>query len=281
MEWLSEPYQWAFMQQALLIACIVSVPCALLSCFLVLRGWSLMGDAISHAILPGIVVAYMLKIPIIIGAFVASMICAGLIGYISEHCRVKRDTAMGVVFSGMFALGVVMFVKLESNIHLDHILFGDVMALKSEDLWQSGLLALFVVGFILLRWRDLLLFIFDQVQVKASGLSTTWLYYMLLVTISLSVVATLKAAGLILAIALLIAPGAIAFLCTRRVVAMMVVAVLVNLFSSFIGMTLSFHWDSAPAPTIVVMLSAIFILVFLLRIVYSQRQARAHGRALL
>ncbi|NQY81534.1 MAG: metal ABC transporter permease [Alphaproteobacteria bacterium] len=276
---LLEPLQWPFMQYAFGIALIVSLPTALLSCFLILRGWSLMGDAISHAVLPGIVVAYIINIPLIVGAFGAGLVCSGLIGYIGDHSRVKRDTVMGVVFSGMFALGMVLYVKIESAVHLNHILFGDIMGISRTDLWQSGTIALLVVGFIVLKWRDLLLCSFDATQAKASGLSTRWLHYALLMMLSLTIVATLKSAGIILAIALLIAPGAIAFLCTQRFSSMMCVAVVVTLSASFIGVYSSFFLDSAPAPTIVVVLSVMFKFVFWRQMLYRRIKVRALASA--
>ena len=269
---LLEPLQWPFMQNALLIAVIVAIPTALLSCFLVLRGWSLMGDAISHAVLPGIILAYVTQVPLIIGAFGAGLLCSGLIGYIADHCRVKYDTVMGVVFSGMFALGMVLYVKIDSDVHLDHILFGNIMAVTTMDLWQSAIIACVVIGFITLKWRDLLLLSFDPAQAKVSGLAARFLHYALLIMLSLSIVATLKAAGIIMAIALLIAPGATAFLWTKRFVPMMQIAVAVTVFSALSGVYLSYFLDSAPAPTIVLVLSLIFKVAFWRRVLYSRGQ---------
>ncbi len=203
------------MQNAFLICMIVSVPTALLSCFLVMKGWALMGDAVSHAVLPGIVLAYILGIPLIIGAFVAGMTCAVATGYLATNSRVKQDTVMGVVFSGMFGLGIVLYVSVETNAHLDHILFGNMLGVDAGELWTAGIIALIVAGALVLKWRDWLLHSFDPAQAQASGLWVNWLHYGMLAALSLTIVATLSAAGLILAIGLLIAPGAIAFLLVR------------------------------------------------------------------
>ena len=256
------PFQFAFMQQAFIISLMIAVPCALLSCFLVVRGWSLMGDAVSHAVLPGVVLAYILNIPLIIGAFCTSIFCALATGYLAENCRVKRDTVMGVVFSGMFGLGLVMYTKIRTEIHLDHILFGNMLGVQREDLLMAGVIALCVSLFLVVKYRDLLLISFDQVQASALGIGVGVLHFALLAALSLTIVATLKAVGLILAIALLIAPGAIAFLMTSRFQVMLPLAVAVTMIAMIAGIYLSFCIDSAPAPTIILLLSAIFALVF-------------------
>ena len=239
-----------------------------------------MGDAIAHAVLPGIVLAYVTQVPLIVGAFGAGLMCSGLIGFIADHCRLKYDTVMGVVFSSMFALGMVLYAHLGSDVHLDHILFGDIMGLSHHDLWQSSAIAFFVTGFLILKWRDLLLLSFDPSQAKASGLATRTLHYTLLIMLSISIVATLKAAGIIMAIALLIAPGAIAFLCTKRFVPMMGIAILVSVLCGFAGVYLSYFLDSAPAPTIIVLLSLIFKVAFWWRVLYSRRQGHARAQVI-
>ena len=258
------PFQFEFMRNAFLISVLVSIPAALLSCFLVLKGWSLMGDAISHAVLPGIVLAYVTGIPLAIGAFFAGMTCAISTGFITENSRVKEDTVMGVVFSGMFGLGIVLYTKIETDVHLDHILFGDMLGINTYDIIETGLIALFISAVIILRWRDLLLYIFDQQHASAIGLPVKVLHYGLLAIISLSVVAALKAVGIILAIALLVAPGAIAYLITRRIGQMLVWAVGLSVSSAFLGIYLSFFIDSAPAPTIVLLMTILFIIAFFL-----------------
>ena len=256
------PFQFGFMQQAFIISLMIAVPCALLSCFLIVRGWSLMGDAVSHAVLPGVVLAYILNIPLIIGAFCAGIFCALATGYLAENCRVKRDTVMGVVFSGMFGLGLVLYTKIRTEIHLDHILFGNMLGVQREDLLMAGVIALCVSLFLVVKYRDLLLISFDQVQASALGIGVGVLHFALLAALSLTIVATLKAVGLILAIALLIAPGAIAFLMTSRFQVMLPLAVAVTMIAMIAGIYLSFWIDSAPAPTIILLLSAIFALVF-------------------
>jgi len=262
-EALALPFTFPFMRDALLISVIVAMPTALLSCYLVLKGWSLMGDAISHAVLPGVVIGYLLGLPLAVGAFTAGMICALATGYLKENSRIKQDTIMGIVFSGMFGLGIVLYTKIETDVHLDHILFGDMLGVLPFDLRQSGVIAAFVVGAIALKWRDLLLHAFDPQQARAIGLPVRALHYGLLAMLSLTIVGALKATGIILTIALLIAPGAIAFLLTKRFGRMLLTSVLVAVSASFLGVYLSFFIDSAPAPTIVLVMTTVFIAAFL------------------
>ncbi|MFN3169811.1 MAG: metal ABC transporter permease [Hyphomicrobiales bacterium] len=265
------PFQFSFMQQAFLIASILAVPTAMLSCFLVLKGWSLMGDAVSHAVLPGIVLAYLVGLPLLVGAFIAGMVCAVATGYINDNSRVKQDTVMGVVFSGMFGLGLVIYAAITTSLHLDHILFGNMLGIDAQDLWTAGSISALVTIGLLIFWRDLMLHAFDPAQARTIGLPTKWLHYGLLAALSLTIVATLSAVGIILAIGLLIAPGAIAFLVTKRFAPMMMVAVGVTLLSSIAGIYASFWIDSAPAPTIILMLTAAFFVVFTAK---TMRQGR-------
>ncbi|MGI3170174.1 metal ABC transporter permease [Pseudooceanicola sp. C21-150M6] len=268
------PFQFPFMQNAFLIAAIVAIPTALLSCFLVLKGWALMGDAVSHAVLPGIVLAYIIGAPLILGAFLAGMVTSLATGYLSENSRVKQDTVMGVVFSGMFALGIVIYVSIPSNVHLDHILFGNMLGVGPEDFWTAGPIAMIVTVALVAKWKDLMLHAFDPAQARASGLPVGLLHYGLLTILSLTIVATLTATGLILAVGLLIAPGAVAFLLVRSFGAMLIVAVMTCLFAMISGVYASFWLDSSPAATIILILTAVFLLAFLLRIRATRRASQ-------
>jgi len=274
-ETLLMPFAFPFMQQAFVIAVLVAIPMAMLSAFLVLKGWSLMGDAISHAVLPGVVLAYIAGIPLAIGAFAAGMVCALVTGFLKENSRVKEDTVMGIVFSGMFGLGIVLYTKIETDVHLDHILFGDMLGVTWGDVAQSGIIAAITVGAIGIFRRDLLLHAFDPQHAQAIGLPVRLLHYGLLAILSLTIVGALKAVGIILAIAMLIAPGAIAFLLTNRFSQMMLVSVIVAVTASFLGVYVSFFIDSAPAPTIVLLMSIAFVAAFF----YSRwKIARAERR---
>jgi manganese/iron transport system permease protein len=274
METLLFPFQFAFMNNAFLMMAIIAVPTSLLSCYLVLKGWSLMGDAISHAVLPGIVLAYLLNIPLIIGAFVAGMFCALSTGFLAANSRVKQDTIMGIVFSGMFGFGLVLYTKISTEMHLDHILFGNMLGVNTQDFWTAGAIATLVAVIVIAKRREFMLHAFDPIQAQAVGLRVGWLHYGLLALISLTIVATLAAVGIILAIGLLIAPGAIAFLLTKRFAMMLPIAVGVTMLSGFVGVYLSFFIDSAPAPTVILVLTGIFIGAFI-RANRKLRQASA------
>ena len=269
------PFQFGFMLNAFLISALVAVPTALLSCFLVLKGWALMGDAVSHAVLPGIVLAYIFGFPLVLGAFVAGMFTAIATGYLAENSRVKQDTVMGVVFSGMFGLGIVIYVAIAPSVHLDHILFGNMLGVDAGDLKLTAVISILVSVALLLKWRDLMLFSFDPGQARASGLRVGLLHYGLLTILSLTIVATLSATGLILVVGLVIAPGAIAFLITRSFGRMLAVAVVVCLGSMLGGTYLSFFLDSSPAATIILVMTVLFIGAFLYRTAQIRRATAA------
>ena len=258
-ETLILPFQYEFMQNAFLIALIVSIPSALLSCFLVMKGWALMGDAISHAVLPGIVFAYIIGAPLILGAFVAGIGCSLATGYLSNNCRVKQDSVMGIVFSGMFGLGIVLYVSVETNAHLDHILFGNILGVEQHELWTTGIISFGVSIVLILKWKDWLLHSFDPVQARTSGLNVNLLHFGMLTALSLTIIAILSAAGLILAIGLVIAPGATAFLLVRKFSMMLCLSTVICIFSMMFGIYISFFLDSAPAPTIVLVMTIIFL----------------------
>lgn len=267
---LLEPFQFAFMNNALLIAFIVAIPCALLSVFLVLKGWALMGDAMSHAVFPGVVLAWMMGLPLALGAFVAGLFCAVATGFLKDNSRIKQDTVMGIVFSGMFAAGLLLYLAVKPEVHLDHILFGDMLGINGADILQTAIIAALIAVVIGVKWCDFLLFCFDYQQAQVSGLRTRWLHYGLLCMVSLTIVATLKAVGIVLSISLLIAPGAIAVLLTNRFHIALLVSVAVSVVVSLLGIYLSFFIDSAPAPTIVVLFALVFVVTFIV----SSRKAR-------
>jgi manganese/iron transport system permease protein len=257
------PLSYPFMQRALAVSLIVAAVCAVLSCYLVLKGWSLMGDAISHAVLPGIVLAYVINIPLAIGAFVAGLACALFTGYLKENSRVKEDTVMGIVFSGMFGLGLVIFTKVETDQHLLHILFGNVLGVTFRDVIETAIIAGGTLAIVLVKRRDLLLYCFDPNHARSIGLPVQVLHYGLLVLLSLTIVASLKAVGIILVIAMLIAPGAIAYLLTDSFERMIAIAFGVATVSAGLGTIVSFHIDGATGACIVLIQAAFFLLAFL------------------
>jgi manganese/iron transport system permease protein len=260
---VSVPLAYPFMQRALVVAMLVGAVCAVLSCYLVLKGWSLMGDAISHAILPGLVGAVALGLPLAIGAFIAGLGSAVAIGFIKENCRVKEDTVMGIVFSGMFGLGLVLFTRVETDQHLLHVLFGNLLGVTPRDLVETAIVAGGTLLVVLLKRRDFLLYCFDPAHARAIGLPVRMLHYALLVLLAATIVASLKAVGVILVVAMLVAPGAIAYLLTDRFDRMLLIALAVSVTSSVVGTLTSFHIDGATGPCIVLVQAALFLLAFL------------------
>ncbi len=258
--WITEPLSHVFMQNALMAALSISVVCAILSCYVVLKGWSLMGDAISHAVFPGVVVAVLLGIPIALGAFVAGLFCAMSVGYLKNHTRLKEDTLMGVVFAGMFAIGLVIFTKLDTSQHLKHILFGNLLGISQEMLWQTLLICALILVVMLIKKQDLLLYCFDPSHARVSGLSLNFLHYGLLILLSATIVMAIQAVGVILVVAMLISPGITSFMLCKRFNSMLLLAIITACLSSFLGVIVSYHLDSATGSTIVLLQALFFVI---------------------
>ncbi|MDZ4721356.1 MAG: metal ABC transporter permease [Roseiflexaceae bacterium] len=261
--WFVEPFQYSFMQTALGVSAFVGVVCALLSCYLILKGWSLMGDALSHAVLPGVVVAYLLGLPFALGAFASGLASAILIGWVKRNARIKEDTVIGLVFTAFFALGLILLSRTVSDVHLSHILYGNVLGIEPEDLIQTLIAGSIALGAVAILRRDLMLFCFDPNHARAIGLNTTFLYYALLTLLALTVVAALQAVGIILVIAMLITPGAIGYLLTDRFDHMMGLAVGAAVLASILGVYMSFHLDASTGGCIVVMQALLFFAAML------------------
>ena len=264
MSWLLEPLSHAFMVKALLVSALGGGVCGLLSCYMTLKGWALMGDAVSHAVMPGVVVAYALGLPFSLGAFVFGVGSVAAIGFVKQKSRIKEDTVIGLVFTGFFALGLVLVSKVRSNIDLTHILFGNVLGISGSDIQQTLLISILVVALLLVFRRDLLLFCFDPTHARSIGINTGLLHYMLLSVLSLTAVAGLQTVGVILVVAMLVTPGATAYLLTDRFDRMTLLAVASSVLSSLIGVYVSYWSDSSTAGCIVLAQTALFLLAFLL-----------------
>lgn len=260
---LVEPWGYGFMQRALLVTVVASVVAALLSCWLVLIGWSLMGDAVSHAVLPGVVLAYLLGVPFAAGAFLFGVGAVALIGWVRATSRVKEDAAIGVVFTTVFAVGVVLVSVTPSQVDLSHILFGNVLGVSDADVWQVVVLGAVAAAVLVLRRRDLTLYAFDRVHAQVIGLPVRRIGVLLLGLLAVSVVVALQAVGVILAVAMLITPGATAYLLTDRFSRMLVIAPVVAGVSAVVGIFVSFYLDASPGGVVVVMMGVVFAAVYL------------------
>ncbi len=268
---LLEPFDFGFMREAFLAGAMVSLVCAVLSCYLVLKGWSLMGDAVSHAVLPGIVLAYWVGAPLALGAFGAGLFCAVATGYIKTNSRVKEDTVMGVVFTGLFGLGLVMFSRTTSDLHLDHILLGNIMGIDAAQLQEIALISGLALLLLAVRGRDLKLVCCDPSHAQAIGLSAKSLTLLLLCVLALVIVAALRAVGIILVVAMLITPGATGFLLAKRFARMVAIAVLTALVCTFAGIYISFFIDGSPSACIVLAQSLVFFAAYTRRLWLDRR----------
>jgi len=260
--WLLEPISHGFMLRALLVSALVGGVCGLLSCYMTLKGWALMGDAVSHAVMPGVVVAYALGLPFAVGAFVFGVGSVAVIGFVKQKSRVKEDTVIGLVFTGFFALGLVLISKIRSNIDLTHILFGNVLGISDSDITDTLVICAIVLAVLLVLRRDLMLFCFDPTHARSIDINTGLLHYLLLSVLSLAAVAGLQTVGIILVVAMLITPGATAYLLTDRFDRMTLLAVASSMFSSAGGVYVSYWTDSSTAGCIVLVQTFLFLLAF-------------------
>ncbi|MEB3292266.1 MAG: metal ABC transporter permease [Synechococcales bacterium] len=251
------------MVKAILMSVIVGIVCSVLSCYMTLKGWALMGDAVSHSVLPGVVLAYLLKLPLALGAFVFGVGSVLAIGYIQAQTRIKEDTVIGLVFTGFFALGLVLVSKIRSSLDLTHILFGNVLGIALPDMIQTIAISLISLIALLLLQKDLLLFCFDPTHARSIGLNTTALHYTLLTILSLTAVAGLQTVGILLVVAMLVTPGATAYLLTDRFDRMMGIAIASGLLSSIGGTYISYYLDGATGGCIVVLQTVLFLLAMI------------------
>lgn len=268
-QFIVEPLQYAFMMKAVVVSVVVGIACAVLSCFLILKGWSLLGDAISHAVLPGVVLAYIIGIPFGVGAFVFAMLAVFLIGFIKTNTKIKEDAIMGIVFTTFFALGLILISRTISSVDLTHVLFGEVLGISDSSAWYTvGILTL-VTTIVLTFRRTFMVFCFDQVYAQAVGMPVTFIHYAFLVLLAITITGSLQTVGIILVIAMLITPGSTAFLLTKKFSNMLMIAVGLSVLSSLVGAYASYYFNASTGGTIVFVQGSIFLSVLM----YQQIQA--------
>ncbi len=260
---ITDPLTHDFMRKALLMSSLVAAVCGFLSSYLTLKGWALMGDAVSHSVMPGVVVAYALGLPFSLGAFIFGVGSVALIGFIKQKSRVKEDTVIGLVFTGFFALGIVLVSKIKSNIDLHSILFGSPLGISLSDVKQTIFISLLVVILLSIFRKDLMLYCFDPRHAKTVGINVLFLHYLLLTCLSLAAVVGLQSVGIILVVAMLITPGATAYLLTDKFDNMTIISVLSAVISSLIGIYISFWFDLETGGSIVLAQTFIFLFAFL------------------
>ena len=255
--------EYNFLQTALITSVLVGVMSGLIGSFIILRGMALMGDAISHAVLPGVAVGCMLGINIILGASLFGILAAMLIGLVASHSKLKNDTAIGIVFSAFYALGFILIAAAESATNLHHILFGNVLAVSDSDLIMTTCILIVVILFITLFYKELLISSFDETFAKTYGLNTQFIHYGLMLMLTLVTVSALQTVGIILVVAMLITPAATAFLWTDRLHWMLVFSAIIGAVSAIVGLFLSYTLNWASGPSIVLVSALVFGLSFL------------------
>jgi ABC-type Mn2+/Zn2+ transport system permease subunit len=264
MNWLLEPLTYEFMQRGLLASVIVGVLCAVMGTYVVLRGMAFLGDAMSHAILPGVAIAYILRGDLLVGAGVAAVIIALSIGFFSKEGTVKEDTAIGILFAAALSLGVALISTMQTYaVDLSHILFGNVLGVSVSDLWLIGGLSLGILLIVILLFKPFLVISFDPVLAATLRLPAELLRNLMLVLLALTVVVSLQTVGVSLAAAMLVTPAATAYLVTRRLAPMMLVSALIGAVSSVIGLYVSYYFNIVSGSSVVLTATAIFMLAFL------------------
>ncbi|HAL01530.1 MAG TPA: manganese ABC transporter permease, partial [Exiguobacterium sp.] len=258
MTFIEALFQYEFLQKAMITAVMVGIICGVIGCFIILRGMSLMGDAISHAVLPGVAISYLLGINFLIGAIVTGLVTALGIGFVSQNSRIKNDTAIGILFTSAFALGIILISFLRSSSDLYHILFGNVLAVRPSDMWMTVIIGLIVLGGIFLFYKELLISSFDPTMAQAYGLSTRWIHYGLMTLLTLVTVASLQTVGIILVVAMLITPAATAYLLTNRLSRMLFLAAGFGTLSAIVGLYFSFTYNLSSGASIVLVATTLF-----------------------
>jgi manganese transport system permease protein len=275
LQYILEPLQYPFMYKAVIVSAVVGATCAILSCFLILKGWSLLGDAISHAVLPGVVLAYIIGIPFSLGAFVSALLSVVMIGFIKTNSKIKEDAIMGIVFTTLFALGLILISSIASTVDLMHVLFGEVLGITDFAAVMTVVVLSLVSLVVLLFRKTFLVFCFDPTHAQSVGMPIKFIHYAFLVLLAITITGSLQTVGIILVIAMLITPGSTAFLLTKRFSVMIVIAVLVSVFSSVAGAYASYYIDISTGGAIVFLQGCIFLAVFTYQTVVN---ARSVGR---
>lgn len=255
------PFQYEYMVKAILVSGFIGGVCALLSCFVVLKGWSLLGDALSHAVVPGVAVAYIVGIPFSVGAFISGMFATLAMGFIKKRTRIREDAVIGIVYTTFFALGVLLISLFPSNITLSTIVMGNILGIADRDIVQTLIIAGSGLIIILLKWKDLRLFSFDPAQARSIGLNTSALYLLLLTLLAVTAIAALQTVGSILVVAMLVTPGAATYLLTNKFSLMMCLSSIIGLVTSALGAYISYFLNGSAGGCIVTLQFLLFLAV--------------------
>ncbi|RYE07126.1 MAG: metal ABC transporter permease [Hyphomicrobiales bacterium] len=262
MDLLLEPFGYGYMLNAMWVSALVGAVCAFLSCYLMLKGWSLIGDALSHAIVPGVAGAYMLGLPFALGAFASGGLAAAAMLFLNQRTRLKEDAIIGLIFSAFFGLGLFMVSLSPTSVNIQTIVLGNILAITPEDTLQLAIIGFVSLAILLAKWRDLMVVFFDEAHARSIGINPTLLRVMFFTLLAASTVAALQTVGAFLVICLVVTPGATAYLLTDRFPRLLVIAVLIGSITSFVGAYASYFVDGATGGIIVVLQTALFLMAF-------------------
>ena len=262
MNWLTEPFGYQYMLNAMWVSAMVGGLCAFLSCYLMLKGWSLIGDALSHSIVPGVAGAYMLGLPFALGAFLSGGLAAGSMLFLNQRSRLKEDAIIGLIFSSFFGIGLFMVSLNPMSVNIQTIILGNVLAIAPEDILQLAIIGVVSLTILFLKWKDLMVVFFDENHARSIGLNPGRLKLLFFTLLSVSTIAALQTVGAFLVICLVVTPGATAWLLTDRFPRLLTIAVALGSLTSFFGAWLSYWLDGATGGIIVVLQTLLFLLAF-------------------
>ncbi|MDT7364301.1 iron/manganese ABC transporter permease subunit SitC [Citrobacter freundii] len=285
MNWLTEPFGYQYMLNAMWVSAMVGGLCAFLSCYLMLKGWSLIGDALSHSIVPGVVGAYMLGLPFALGAFLSGGLAAGSMLFLNQRSRLKEDAIIGLIFSSFFGIGLFMVSLNPMSVNIQTIILGNVLAIAPEDILQLAIIGVISLTILFLKWKDLMVVFFDENHARSIGLNPGRLKLLFFTLLSVSTVAALQTVGAFLVICLVVTPGATAWLLTDRFPRLLTIAVAIGSLTSFFGAWLSYWLDGATGGIIVVLQTLLFLLAFVFApkhgLLANRRRARQVNKELI
>ncbi|MCD8900776.1 metal ABC transporter permease [Staphylococcus gallinarum] len=263
MDFIQHLFDYLFLRNALIISIVVGIVCGTVGCLIVLRGLSLMGDAMSHAVLPGVALSFFFQIPMFIGALVTGMIASIFIGFITKSSKTKPDAAIGISFTAFLATGIILISVINSTTDLYHILFGNILAVTHATFWSTIIVGIIVMILIIAFYRPLMVSTFDPTFSRVSGLNTTLIHYFVMLLLSLVTVASIQTVGIILVVALLITPASAAFLIAKKLRTMMIISSCISTISSIVGLYFSYVYNLPSGAMIVLCAFFIYILVFI------------------
>ncbi|MCW6031405.1 iron/manganese ABC transporter permease subunit SitC [Pantoea sp. JK] len=278
MSWIIEPFGYQYMLNAMWIAALVGAICAFLSCFLMLKGWSLIGDALSHSIVPGVAGAYMLGLPFSLGAFLSGGLAAGSMLFLNQRTRLKEDAIIGLIFSSFFGIGLFLVSLNPTSVNIQTIVLGNILSVAPADIWQLGAIGFITLTILLLKWKDLMVTFFDESHARSLGLNTLRLKILFFTLLSASTVAALQTVGAFMVICLVVTPGATAYLLTDRFPRLLMIAVAIGSVTSFLGAWSSYFLDGATGGVIVVAQTLVFLVAFVFAPKHGVLAARRRAR---